>query len=419
MPYTVDEIAQILQTENSIVLRLAEDNKILDPVGWINGRVFRTCAKDPRLNKTRSTRPVNRQNWQDTEDYLSYLAGPKQLDVDSVRCYRVQLHRLLLWAGENPFNNVPAITPLFPVYMVDGGIEGSKLSPVTMDGTCDTVRRFFVFAQTEYPERYQGITRRWVDSLRMGRKNGAHTLLKDPKIFDVEAVREVMKIKPKTLTDRRDLAAIAFLFLSGMRIGAFVSLPANCVDLKRLTVKQVPAMGVKTKNRKAAITSLLNLPDLLEPVRDWDHYVRTNGGADALWFLPLTSRTHETLGAGISESINRDHILRRNLRKMAEKYGFHYLSPHALRHGFAVYGIKNAKNMVEFQAVSQNLMHDNIGITSGIYSQLTADDVNKTITHLGAASIPTPAPEDNTALLLQVVTKLLSRPDLLQAVMAA
>jgi hypothetical protein len=42
-----------------------------------------------------------------------------------------------------------------------------------------------------------------------------------------------------------------------MRAGAFSTLPISAVDLSSRTIKQWPALGVKTKNGKSATTYLL------------------------------------------------------------------------------------------------------------------------------------------------------------------
>ncbi len=73
-----------------------------------------------------------------------------------------------------------------------------------------------------------------------------------------------------TMRDRRIRASAVFWFLSGIRIGAFVSLPIKAVDIENMTVKQWPReLGVKTKFQKHATTFLLNIPELLQVVIDW------------------------------------------------------------------------------------------------------------------------------------------------------
>jgi len=45
-----------------------------------------------------------------------------------------------------------------------------------------------------------------------------------------------------------------------------------------------------------------------------------------------------------------------------------YLSPHTSRHGHAVHALKMAKDGSALKAVSQNLMHENLSITDGVYA---------------------------------------------------
>lgn len=43
--------------------------------------------------------------------------------------------------------------------------------------------------------------------------------------------------------------------------------------------------------------------------------------------------------------------------------GLPYHSPHAFRHGHAVYALKLAENISQLKAISQNLMHANLSTT--------------------------------------------------------
>jgi integrase len=58
-------------------------------------------------------------------------------------------------------------------------------------------------------------------------------------------------------------------------------------------------------------------------------------------------------------------------------------SPHQFRHGHAVYALKNAKDVSALKAVSQNLMHENLSITDGVYGILSERDVREEIVSLG------------------------------------
>jgi len=47
-----------------------------------------------------------------------------------------------------------------------------------------------------------------------------------------------------------------------------------------------------------------------------------------------------------------------------------------------VYALKNAKDVSALKAVSQNLMHQNLTITDGVYGILSETDVRKQIANL-------------------------------------
>ena len=54
--------------------------------------------------------------------------------------------------------------------------------------------------------------------------------------------------------------------------------------------------------------------------------------------------------------------------------------------GFEVYALKNALNMGDFKAISQNMMHSNLSITDGIYGIFSKEEVKKRITSLNNIS---------------------------------
>ncbi len=62
-----------------------------------------------------------------------------------------------------------------------------------------------------------------------------------------------------------------------------MTLRIACVNIADRTVMQLPEMGVKTKFREAAITRLLEIPDLLQIPSEWDAFVRSRLPSDALW----------------------------------------------------------------------------------------------------------------------------------------
>jgi len=58
--------------------------------------------------------------------------------------------------------------------------------------------------------------------------------------------------------------------------------------------------------------------------------------------------------------------------------------PHKFGHGHAVYALSMAKDVAALKAVSQNLMHENLAVTDGVYGVLSDLDVGAQIQALGA-----------------------------------
>ena len=80
----------------------------------------------------------------------------------------------------------------------------------------------------------------------------------------------------------------------------------------------------------------------------------------------------------------RAKILSRGLARLFEAAGLPAMSPHKFRHGHAVYGLMHARDMADLKAVSQNLMHGNVGVTDGIYAILSDQDRRDRIRGLGS-----------------------------------
>jgi len=82
--------------------------------------------------------------------------------------------------------------------------------------------------------------------------------------------------------------------------------------------------------------------------------------------------------------IDRENIFRKGLHEICDLSGVEYKSPHKIRHGFGVYGVKNAKDMAQMKAISQNMMHANMGITDGLYGNLAEDDLGDILSNFGS-----------------------------------
>jgi len=354
---------------------------------------------------------INRDNYKDVKEYLNYLKEVKRNAAQTLKRRWAQLRHLLEWSDETPLPKAHTIRPTLPAYLEAARNDGSDkpLAPSTVGATCGAARAFFRWAKRKYPRRYRQITDDWIETLRVPKATGD---VKERELFTIDEVRLLTKLPVDTLTEQRDQAAIAFLFLSGARVGAFVSLPIHAIDLENRKVRQLPSIGVKTKNRRKAITHLLDIPDLLEVVARWDRLVRAKLPPDALWYATLTTDGMNFTGS-TKAGEGRESAVARGIRQLCVRAGIPYHSPHKLRHGHAVYAIKHAKDMADLKAISQNLMHASLMTTEGIYGGLPDDDVGARIAGLTHFEQPTFDNAAIDALADAIVRRLPDRSDAL------
>ena len=180
------------------------------------------------------------------------------------------------------------------------------------------------------------------------------------------------------------------------------------MNIAERTVKQYPTMGVKTKNRKAGLTRLLEIPDLLQVVEDWDRFVRTQLPPTAPWYPIIDMAFGVQTMTADQPGRYRQVRLTANIKMLFEKVGLPPMSAHKFRHGHAVYGLKQAREVSDLKAISMNLMHSSIGITDSIYAVLSDKDMQERIARLGQAVgvQPTNGKEKLAAMLREVLAQL-------------
>jgi integrase len=198
------------------------------------------------------------------------------------------------------------------------------------------------------------------------------------EVVTIQEVRAMAQSPVQSGRERRTRASAVFLFLSGMRVGAFVSMPLAAVDLDQRRVKQWPSLGVRTKFKKHATTYLLDIPDLLQVVRSWDTEIRGVLPPRGTWFAQLLPSGN--IDPQVREpGVHRRCRLNKDLHEWLARVELPYHSPHKSRHGHATYALKRCKDVADLKAVSQNLMHSSLTVTDSIYSVLSTEDVGERI----------------------------------------
>lgn len=332
---------------------------------------------------------IYRQNWLDTKEYEEYLLKVGR-DVETVSRVRSCLRHLLEWADDQPFGRAREIDPAFPTYLltsrmtVGRPLKGSGLSAATMKKICDYARLFFEFARDTRPASYKKISKSWIETVRPGMAKGLHSEYHEHEFYTLEQIRKIAGLPVGNLREERDRAAAVFMFLSAMRGQAFVSMPIKAFNLERLSVSQFPELGVRTKNHKAARTSMLRIPDLVMVVQAWHEKLLAAGMSGEDYWFAVVDRWHRKLEPGQKVNfISRRDGLAKGMRELCKRAGIPYLSPHKLRHGHTVYVMRRVRDMKGLKSLSQNLMHSSVAITDGIYGRLVSNDIEEMYEDLG------------------------------------
>lgn len=325
---------------------------------------------------------INRGNWSLIRAYLKYRQEVDQLSKSSTRLEEGWLRHLLEWTANEPFERAPKIRPALPEYMLTDRLDGltGQLSPVYVRKVIRASYNFFKWLTSHKAGYSKVINQAWLDTLKSPRMTIEH---QEHEAVTLEEIRAIAQASVTNLRQKRIRAAAVFWYLSGIRIGAFLTLPLSAIDLDNLTIKQWPKLGVHTKFYKHATTYLLNIPELLEVAKEWDKEIRAVLPDNGLWFAPISPDTWELDIKGLYVGDSRQSGAGKDLKEWLQKVRLPYHSPHKFRHGHAVYALKNAKDIPALKAVSQNLMHANLSITDGIYGILSSTDVKGEIDKLG------------------------------------
>lgn len=328
---------------------------------------------------------IDRSNWNATKKYLDYRLQVDQITTGSMKKEQTHLRYLLEWAQERSYRNASTLRPTFPEYMLSARQDGEegRLSAVYIKKALATARLFFTWL-SDNETGYKHIKQSWIKTIKAKRLSDAP---RHSEYVTLEEICAIARAQVRTVRERRTRAALAFLYLSGMRIGAFVSLPLQAVDIANRSVLQYPSLGVRTKNSKHAKTFLYEIPELLEVVKQWDDEVRSILPLNGFWFAPLSPETGQIDPSVIEVGEHRTNLATRNFKQWLAQQGLPYHSPHKFRHGHIHFGMAHSQNIGQYKAVSMNAMHSSMKITDQFYSVLQDDELKNKIGALNSKAI--------------------------------
>ena len=287
--------------------------------------------------------------------------------------------------------------------------KSKPLSLNTISKNLDTVREFLNWLREEKGYKFRAS---WIDyhfKLTRSERNNLNVSKsnKGTPYYTVEEVSAIAKTPVSTLLEERTRMSCVFLWLTGMRIGAFVTLPRLAVNLEEHTVHQNPLHGTHTKLGKSAITSILDVPDhpeLFELLRAWEEKIRDVVPPTGMWYAnisPLTGKLEPSVHVGK----NRDSGFRKDLAAFLEKVGIGYKNPHMFRHGHIHFLRSRARNVGEIAAIAKNTMQTIPTMLS--YAELGQEDANSIVRSLSSRSFTSQSSQPVATLDKDTLTSIL------------
>ena len=335
---------------------------------------------------------INRENYLYQKKYLEFIENTKNRGPQTIRQAKSHTNHFLLWLDDVPIAKADKKDGSFPKHLAEhrqrknhnDDTSYSGLHPTTQKKVLQTVKNFLQFLQLTEPDKMKSLPLIWIEAL-----NPVPTVELPPK-HEFITHEEILiiaqfEVAPNNLRLKRAQAAACFLYASAARNGAFTSSPAKAIDLENLEYHQWPSHGVRTKNRVHKTTFLLNVPEILEPIKQWDKFINENLPPEALWFASLDTNTFgnkNSLSTSTNFGKNRSKLLNNDLKYLCEMVDLPYKSAHKYRHGHAVFALLNAKTMAQYKAISQNFMHKDIRVTDTEYAWFNDDEIKNQIMNL-------------------------------------
>ena len=249
-----------------------------------------------------------------------------------------------------------------------------ELSRERMRKIYDVARQMLELGKELYPKLYTHINAREMKGFRIPRRGvGVPTSPNQPTY----GYQDVLTVATLVIPDddlwlRRAQATFCLQAVSGARAHATVTLPLCAIDLEGLWVNQDPDLGVWTKNDDRATTCMLNIAELLAPVRSWFAFLSERVSPTALFFNSFSRDmnglvpTNATVGRNRHQALNDDYQL---LCKIAK---IEYRATHGLRRFHINFCMERCKDVEDFMALSHNVMHKKLSTTE-IYTKLQED----------------------------------------------
>lgn len=335
-----------------------------------------------------SKRP-NETNERIKRRFLEYRKYARRLSEKTLDREIAALERFDVWNGRKDFARFHIEQAMgFRNHLEQAKTaSGKPLGKSTQRAILATLREFILWLSQQDGFRSR-IKPADADYFNLSRRDEAEARAAPPRPAPsvAQAKRALAMMPAETPRELRDKAVFALLCLTGIRVGALVSLRVKHVDLAEKSLTQNPREVATKFGKNFDSFFKKGFEEAETTLRAWLTHldgVELYGPDDPLFpatALVATPHNGLTVAGFERRHWQSTEPVRKIVREAYERAGLPNYGPHAFRHMLARHAVNTSTSVAEFVANSQNLGHTDVLTTLRSYGQISRERQKELIT---------------------------------------
>lgn len=274
-------------------------------------------------------------------DYIDYIKYERKLSLETVKNYKYDLEKFLLFLKEKGIFDINLVTTKdIEEYLA----TLKNFSPKTVSRNITSINNFMLFLLKEKKIDFNPCE--FIDRPKLNKNL--------PTVLSIEEVDKLLDIPLKTKYDYRNKAMLEILYGSGVRISELINLTTRDVDFENAVIR---CLGKGSKER-------------IVPINDYIiHYLKLY--LDKRNLFLIKGQNDYLFLNNHGKQMTRQGFLKNLQKILKEKNITKHVTPHTLRHSFATHILSGGADLRSIQLL---LGHSDISTTK-IYTHISHEKV--------------------------------------------
>lgn len=274
-------------------------------------------------------------------DYIDYIKYERKLSLETVKNYKYDLEKFLLFLKEKGIFDINLVTTKdIEEYLA----TLKNFSPKTVSRNITSINNFMLFLLKEKKIDFNPCE--FIDRPKLNKNL--------PTVLSIEEVDKLLDIPLKTKYDYRNKAMLEILYGSGLRISELINLTTRDIDFENAVIR---CLGKGSKER-------------IVPINDYIiHYLKLY--LDKRNLFLIKGQNDYLFLNNHGKQMTRQGFLKNLQKILKEKNITKHVTPHTLRHSFATHILSGGADLRSIQLL---LGHSDISTTK-IYTHISHEKV--------------------------------------------